>query len=227
MVLGGPQVLREPRGRQVRHWCCARFRGDIRTELEAGAHSSLDTYRAPQRQAISDILAANFEFQARELELRMAQLELADKIAHLQQGFIDDSGPGPTPTAKAAGTALLALNHAFAIGRLTIVDAKCFVALGAAYFELERFRELKQNTPGMQNADDIATYYGALAHRADQLNWAVSALVVAAADRVTPAETLLNPWRRHAGRRRVEQLALQSLQADAGHQPETPPAPHY
>jgi hypothetical protein len=54
---------------------------------------SLDTYRAPQRQAISDILAANFEFQARELELRMAQLELADRIAHLQQGFIDDSGP--------------------------------------------------------------------------------------------------------------------------------------
>jgi hypothetical protein len=131
------------------------------------------------------------------------------------------------PAAKAAATALLALNHAFAIGRLTIVDAKCWTALGAATFEFERFRELKKNTPGIQNAEDIATYYGALAHRADQLNSAVSALVDAAADRVSPAETLLNPWRRHAGRRRVEQLARQSLQADGGQQPEIPPAPHY
>src|ERR1700727_2821226 len=61
---------------------------------------SLDTYRAPQRQAVSEILAANFQFQARELELRIEQLELFDRIMSLQQGIIDTSGPGPSPAAK-------------------------------------------------------------------------------------------------------------------------------
>lgn len=188
---------------------------------------SLDTYRAPQRQAISDIVAANFDFQARELELRTAQLELADRLAHLQEGFIDDSGPGPSPAAKAAATAGHVLNHAFAIGRLTIVDAPCWEALGAAIFEFERLRALKINAPGFQKAEDITAYYNSLAQQADQLNSAVSALVIAAVDRLSPAETLLNPWRRHAGRRRLEQVVRQSLQADAGPQIETPPAPHY
>jgi hypothetical protein len=187
---------------------------------------SLDTYRAPQRQAISDILAANFDFQARELELRMEQLELFDRVAHLQQGFIDDSGPGPTPAAKAAATAGHALNHAFAIGRLTIVDAPCWEALGAAFFEFERLRALKINAPGFQNADDVTAHYGALASRAAQLNSAVSALVVSAADRLSPAETLINPWRRRRGRRRLEQLFRQSLEADAGQPAVAPPAPH-
>ena len=188
---------------------------------------SLDTYRAPQRQAISDILAANFEFQARERELSMAQLELADRIVHLREGFIDDSGPGPSPTAKAAATAGHALNHAFAIGRLTIVDAPCWEALGAATVEFERFRALKINAPGFQKAEDITDHYDSLAHQAGLVNSAVSALVIAAADRVSPAETLLNPWRRRAGRRRLEQLVRQSLQADAGEQTNTPPAAHY
>jgi hypothetical protein len=187
---------------------------------------SLDTYRAPQRQAISDILAANFEFQAREFELRMTQLELFDRVAHLPQGFIDDSGPGPTPAAKAAATAGHALNHAFAIGRLTIVDAKCWQALGVAFFEFERLRAMKVNAPGFQNAEDVTAHYDALAHRATQLNSAVSALVIAAVDRVSPAETLFNPWRRRAGRRRLDRFFRGSLEAE-GQPAVTPPAPHY
>ncbi|BBY41351.1 hypothetical protein MMAN_54850 [Mycobacterium mantenii] len=129
---------------------------------------SLDTYRAPQRQAISDIVAANFEFQARELELRMAELELADRHAHLQEGVIDDNGPGPSPAAKAAATAGHVLNHAFAIGRLTIVDAPCWEALGAATFEFERFRALKINAPGFQKVEDITAHYDCLADRANE-----------------------------------------------------------
>lgn len=165
---------------------------------------SLDTYRAPQRQAVSDILAANFDYQARQLDLRIEQHALFEKIANLQQGFIDDSGPGPSPAARAAGTAHLALNHAFAMGRLTIVDAPCWEALGAAFFEFERLRGMQVNVPGFRNDDDIRAHYAALASQADKLNSAVGALVVVAADRLSPAETLINPWRRRLGRRRLK-----------------------
>lgn len=187
---------------------------------------SLDTYRAPQRQAVSEILAANFQFQARELELRIEQLELFDRIMSLQQGIIDTSGPGPSPAAKAAATAGHTLNHALAIGRLTIVDAPCWEALGAATFEFERLRSLKVNAPGFRQAEDVRAHYNSLARHATQLNSAVSALVVAGADRLSPAETLINPWRRLLGRRRLKQLVRRSLEAETGEQPVTPSAPH-
>ncbi len=178
---------------------------------------SLDTYRAPQRQAISDILAANFEFQARELDRRRALDELAE-MARQQQSFIDSTGGGSMPATKAAGTAGLALDHAFAIGRLTIVDAPCWEALGAAYLKFDRLNKLKTEPPAVRSDEDINAYLRNLADQAAQLNSAVSALVIAAVDRLSPAETLFNPWRRRAGRRRLEQLFRQSLEADAGQQ---------
>lgn len=62
---------------------------------------SLDAYRAPQRQAIGDILTANFEFQARELDRRKALNELADKVIQ-QQSFIDE-GSSESMEAKGGG----------------------------------------------------------------------------------------------------------------------------
>lgn len=186
---------------------------------------SLDAYQAPQRQAISDTLAANFDYQQTELDRRRALSELA-QIAIQQQSFIDQSGGESMDATKAAGIAERALDHAFAIGRLTIVDPPAWEAMGAAYVKFDALRKLKTDPPGMRNAQEINDYLKDLADRAAELNSAVSALVLAGIDRLSPAETLFNPWRRRGGRRRLEQLYRKSLEADAGQQADTP-RPHY
>lgn len=174
---------------------------------------SLDAYRAPQRQAIGDILTSNFEFQARELDRRRALDELAE-IARQQQSFIDQTGGEPMAATKAAGTAGHALDQAFAIGTLTIVDPPCWEALGAAYLEFHRLNKLKAETPGMRSAEDINAYLKAFADQAAELNSAVSALVRAANYRLSPAEALTNRWRLRSARRRLGQRYQQSPPAE-------------
>ena len=102
---------------------------------------------------------------ARELDYRRALSELAEKAIQ-QQSFIDESGGEPMAATKAAGSAGHALDRALAIGTLTIVDPPCWEALGAAYVEFGRLRELKTETPGMKNVEDINTYLKALADQA-------------------------------------------------------------
>src|ERR1700687_2835544 len=53
---------------------------------------TLDAYRAPQRQAIGDIVAATHDFMLRELESRTAQTEV---IQHIRQDV--------TPTGQLMG----------------------------------------------------------------------------------------------------------------------------
>jgi len=55
----------------------------------------------------------------------------------------------------------------------------------------------------MRNAEDIKAYLKVLADEAAALNSAVSALVLAGIDRLSPAEALTNRWRRRSARRRV------------------------
>ncbi|MFV8172475.1 MULTISPECIES: hypothetical protein [Mycolicibacterium] len=166
---------------------------------------SLDAYHAPQRQAIGDIVAATHELMLRELELRTVQTELIQCIRQ-------DRLPGDELTAQlmtgtaAFGKATLDAERAFQIGRLTIVDAPCWEAMGAAYFELSNLRRTmaaRVDAPDMQTPEEIEAYVDTIKRLAEQFNHSVLAMVIAAADRVSPAETLRNRRHRDAARGRL------------------------
>ncbi|MEE6177553.1 hypothetical protein [Mycobacterium sp. 050134] len=180
---------------------------------------SLDAYRAPQRQAIGEILAANFEFMARELDYRNAIAELAERATQ-PQSVIEQGGGESMAAAKAAGSAGHALDKALAVGTLTIVEPPCWEALGAAYVEFDRFRKLKAEAPLMQNAEDVTSYLTTLEDQAAKVNSAVSALVRSAINRLSPAEALTNRWGRRSARRRLGRRYQQPPQTDT-------PQPHY
>src|SRR5271169_4734948 len=103
---------------------------------------SLDAYRAPQRQAIGDIIVATHAFMMRELEMRTGMNELVEQIRQSQQEDFDVPGEQLMAAMGAMGSALLDIERAFHIGTLTIVDAPCWEAMGAAYFKFDEIRSL-------------------------------------------------------------------------------------
>jgi hypothetical protein len=166
---------------------------------------TLDAYRAPQRHAIGDIVAATHELMLRELESRTAQTEV---IQHIRQDVLPCGQLVGQLWATAAGLgrATLDAERALQIGRLTIVDAPCWEAMGAAYVALNSLRRTmaaRVDAPDMQSPEEIEHYVEGIRVLADQYNESVLTLVIAAADRVSPAETICNRRRRRAARRRL------------------------
>ncbi|MUM17776.1 hypothetical protein FZI91_14715 [Mycobacterium sp. CBMA271] len=166
---------------------------------------TLDAYRAPQRQAIGDLLATTHDLMLRELESRMVQIEL---VQHIRQ----DLPPGEHLAAKlitattALGKATLDVERSFAIGRLTIIDAPCWEAMGVAYIALTRLRTtmaVRADAPDMETVEQLESYVEEIRSLAEQLSQSVLALIVAAADRMSPAETLKNRRRRRQSRQRL------------------------
>jgi hypothetical protein len=104
---------------------------------------------------------------------------------------------------KALGRALLGVERAFAIGSLTIVDAPCWEAMGAGYVRFLQLRAAMDPAPVVHSPEEVEHYVGTIQGLAAQFNAGVGALVRAATDRVSPAETLGNPRRRRAARRRL------------------------
>ncbi|AYJ06360.1 hypothetical protein O972_18170 [Mycobacterium avium subsp. avium 10-9275] len=121
-------------------------------------------------------------------------------------------------TAAALGKATLDAERALQIERLTIVDAPCWEAMGAAYVALNSLRRTmaaRVDAPDMQSPEEIEHYVEGIRVLADQYNQSVLAMVIAAADRVSPAETICNRRRRRAARRRLGERfgsATQALQ---------------
>lgn len=200
-----------------------------------------DAYRAPQRQAIGEILTATHALMLRELEMRTRMNEVADKIEQLLQ--LDDNQVDPATveqlkatmsamgeTLRAAmaslGTASLEVDRAFAIGTLTIVDPPCWEAMGAAAVEFHRIRLVMQAGAAtqLQTVEEIRRYTQLVAENAAQFNLSVQALVHAGQDRVSPTETVVNPWRRRGARRRLSEHYKRRI---AGDTPDDTPQPHY
>jgi hypothetical protein len=99
---------------------------------------TLDAYRAPQRQAIGEILTATHALMMCELAKRTVMTEVVSKIR--QQEHFDPPGDELMAAQAAMASALLEVQRALAIGSLTIVDAPCWEAMEAAYFELDQLR---------------------------------------------------------------------------------------
>lgn len=188
---------------------------------------TLDSYRAPQRQGISEILTATHAFMMCELEKRTRMMEMVEQIRRVPQQ--EDLGvPGEQLEAgmramgekvmaaeNAMSSALLGVERAFAVGTLTVVDPPCWEAMGAAYFQFDQLRSaIKDGATEKETLEEVEQYIGTIAGHASQLNRAVSALVRAAQYRVSPAGPFLTPWRRRRAKRRLGQLHQQVHAAD-------------
>lgn len=168
---------------------------------------TLDAYRAPQREAIGDIVAATHALMIRELESRTAQTAVLDHIRR-------DALPAPEvlatlmTTGAALGKATLDAERALQIGRLTIVDAPCWEAMGEAYITLSNLRQTmaaRVGAPDMESANEVEQYVDRVKDLASKYDESVLRLVIAAADRVSPAETVRNRRQRQSARRRLSE----------------------
>jgi hypothetical protein len=162
---------------------------------------TLDAYRAPQRQAIGDIITTTHALMMRELEMRTALTELVGQIRH--QEHFEVPAEQLMAASAAMGSAALDVERTFQIGSLTIVDAPCWEAMGATYVEFARLRAAMTGAPEMQSPEDVEHYVGVINGHAVQFNKGVSALVRAANERMSPAETMWNRRRRRSARRRL------------------------
>lgn len=199
---------------------------------------TVDAYRTPQRQAIGEIIAPTHALMMRELEMRTGMTELVEQIRQIRQQE-DLDVPGEQLIAAvvamgeklmaaipAMGSALLDVERAFLIGTLTIIDAPCWEAMGAAAIEFEKIRSVMQvgGATEMQTIEEVEQYVGAVAGHAREFNKGVSALVLAANDRLSPADTRWNRWRRRRARRRLGKGYQRLHAVDT---PDEAPQPHY
>ena len=160
-----------------------------------------DPYRAPQRHAIGDIITATHALMIRELEMRTALTELVEQIR--RQEHFDVPAEQRMATSAAMGSAVLDIERAFQIGSLTIVDAPCWEAMGAAYLALTRLRAAMTGAPKMQSPDEVKYYVAVIERLAKQLNQDVTALVLVANQRESPTENTWNRRRRASPVRRA------------------------
>ena len=164
---------------------------------------TLDAYRAPQRQAIADIVAATHEFMSCELEQRTLMHDLVRQIRETRPLVTAEQSDA---AMKASGRALLGVERAFQVGRLTIVDAPCWKAMGIAYVDLSQLSTaLSASMPELEMPEHFEGYIERRKAFAENFNQSVLAIVIAAADRLAPAESRWNWFRRRSARRQVGQ----------------------
>ena len=117
--------------------------------MSTGAALTLTERRSVKPWATSS--PPTHELMLRELESRTAMTELIQQIRRdeLPTGHL-------MATAAAMGKAMLDAERALQTGRLTIVDAPCWEAMGAAYIELSRLRTAmatRVDAPDMQTPE--------------------------------------------------------------------------
>jgi hypothetical protein len=100
---------------------------------------TLDSYRAPQREAIGGIIAATHELLLRETDFSQAMGDLANEAGGKSHRTYSDRELDDVTSQL--NRAMLGVDRAFNVGRLTIVDAECFEAMGIAYNEFVKVKD--------------------------------------------------------------------------------------
>lgn len=166
-----------------------------------------DAYRAPQRQAIGDILASAHEFQLRALNWRRA---LTDLIAEIRQDRADNL---PTISAEirekesAYAEALMGMRRAFEVGSLTVVDVRCWQEMVVAVSAFSRFDVgVAEVGVVITSADEAEQFVAQNEECAKQLRVAVSALVKTANERVTPVASRRARRQRRSAQRQLAEF---------------------
>ena len=174
---------------------------------------TLDAYRAPQRQALGEIITATYALMMRELDQRMAMTDLVNQIR--QEKHAEVPAERLRAVTQDMGSAFLDVERAFRIGALTIMDAPCWEAMGRAYFKFHQLRSALSSggaAAEMQTVEEIEQYIRVIQSHTREFGKSVDALTPAANDRLSSAETMRNRWRRRTARRRLGKQ-YQQLQA--------------
>lgn len=175
-----------------------------------------DAYRAPQRHAIGEILAAGHELQLRGFNWRRALAELLEAARQHNAETVQAMNAEIREVERAHAVAMLNLRGALEVGSLTVVDAQCWQAMVAAAAEFEQFYALLSDETVLSSVDRIEQLNAQLEAQAAQLRVAMTALVRTANDRITPAETRRNKRRRQTAQRQLaDQLRARNPQPPA------------
>lgn len=186
-----------------------------------------DAYRAPQRQAIGGIITATCELLLRDSDLREAMTDLVNQGLAQPGQFGDrlewlmterhpmrEVQPQPPVTqplpllehleavASGMNRAVLGVDRAFRVGRLTIVDPRCYEAMAVAYNEFLGLKGAFGDRP--ESADDMARMTADIHRYAKQLDGHVDDLVLVAYQRVSPVQSVWNRVRRREVRRSLD-----------------------
>lgn len=180
-----------------------------------------DAYRAPQREAIGGIIAATHELLLAEGDFRDVIGELAkDGRGQPARQFNDDE---LDRVAKEFSRAILGIDRAFQVGRLTIVDATCYEKMGRAYNRFVQIKNAFGNIGSIeQTADNLEAATARINEFARQLNSDVADLVVASHKRVFPVQSVWNRYRRRDVAKRLRaEAAFFPTPGDDGDSPPT------
>jgi hypothetical protein len=167
-----------------------------------------DAYRAPQRAAIGEISAATYELTMRVFAWRDELESLANEGEGKPDRTID--GAHQEDTFIQVQRALLGVQQAFQIGRLTVVDAECYEAMGEAFYfftklggALSGYDELTP-TAETPTAENLLETLASIVTFVRDLNRYVVTLVEAGQKRLSPMQTWVNKRRRAAVTKRLD-----------------------
>jgi len=186
-----------------------------------------DAYRAPQRVAIAEIVAATYELTWREVELSQALGELIRFSEVGPPEVASPSEPALRACAAAFGAELGHLTLAFQVARLAVVDAQCFAAMGEAY---AKFRELRGMLADLDEVSHVArarAARNALDLAVAQLGEDVTVLVNVGQERVSPVQSWRNKKARQQASQRLDAMYFEAVPRIGGQLPpaeSTPPS---
>ncbi|BCO57887.1 hypothetical protein KN246_14700 [Mycobacterium intracellulare] len=162
-----------------------------------------DAYRAPQRQAIAEILTAGHEFQLSALNWRRVLTDLIEEIRQDRAENIPAISAEIREKQAAYAAAMMGMRRAFEVGSLTVVDVQCWQEMVAAVAAFSQFNDDPDGALEFSSADEFEQFVALNKERSHQLRVAVSALVKTANGRVTPAESRRSQRQRRDAQRRL------------------------
>ncbi|WP_338770994.1 hypothetical protein V7968_09420 [Nocardia vulneris] len=153
-----------------------------------------DAYRSPQRQALADIIAA-------ANEMKVCASEIADHVGITRAQTSDDAA---VKSLNNFLRALLGVEKAFAVGKLTVVEAACYEQMQVAYNEYSQLRrntdfdELARTRDWLGFMDQLSTYMGIL-------DAEVVKLVNISKDKLSPTQTKRNKTQVKVAQKRLSE----------------------
>jgi hypothetical protein len=195
---------------------------------------TLDSYRAPQRAAIAEIVAATNELGLMERHFKSNNRALVSALEALAS-----ASAGATETSEHAaalrrvsqvrekvdtsindvGQAIWNVKRAFEVGRLTVIDAECYEAMVVSFGGLTGMKADLASDRWAVPADDPAAlnrFVDQFGRYVDHLQDNITNLVDTSYNRLSPKESCWNKRKRAQAREALKSrtFALPELVAD-------------
>jgi hypothetical protein len=152
-----------------------------------------DAHRAPQREALGEIIgAAN--------ELKVCASDMLDQAGLTGRQTSEDAA---LSSIRMFERALLDVERAFAVGRLTVVEASCYEQMMRAYHEYSRLRR-STNMAWLADSRYWQRFIKALTKHSDILDNEIASLVDISQDRLSPTQGWRNRLRMKVARANIE-----------------------